>query len=203
MVFRLCQLSPLALEISFTIKSHPWTSHAICQRSASQSGAISTCHIEDLYLQSIINYLHAGPKSWIVIAPKYASMLEQRNGSTGLLKPSQCAQCIRHASLYIRTTTLTAWNIPYTWIDQRQGEIVITDPNADHQGLGVCPTRAEAVNYAGKYWSIDDYPLCIDQCLKQLITQEPLQFKRSNGKREKQGALEGEGNEEGQQNTKT
>ncbi|MCJ1270277.1 mRNA-capping enzyme subunit beta [Lobaria immixta] len=81
-------------------------------------------------------------------------------------------------------------------LNQRQGEIVITDLNAYHQRLSVGPTHAEAVNYAGKYWSIDDYPLCIDQCLKQLITQEPLQFKRSNGKREKQGALEGEGNEE-------
>ncbi len=51
---------------------------------------------------------------------------------------SNCAQSARHMSVFITTATLSQWGVPYTVIDQRAPELVVTLPGAHHCGFNEC-----------------------------------------------------------------
>ncbi len=59
-----------------------------------------------------------------------------------------CGQCIRHRSLFVPPSVLDGWQIPYTVVDQRAPEVVVTMPRTYHSGFSTGYTPAEASNYA-------------------------------------------------------
>ncbi|VUC29874.1 unnamed protein product [Clonostachys rosea] len=114
-----------------------------CYESDTTPGAPFLAHIEDFDLCSV-NILYHGRKIWI-------SEFEARIRDV-FPGASSCAQFMRHACLYVTTKLLDEWKIPFTIIDQQEGDIVVTLPNAYHQGFSVGYTKAEAINYADSSW---------------------------------------------------
>lgn len=47
---------------------------------------------------------------------------------------------------------LDTWNIPYHVVDQQAGQVVITLPQAYHQGFSPTSSMAEAVNFGARDW---------------------------------------------------
>ncbi|VUC35719.1 unnamed protein product [Clonostachys rosea] len=118
-----------------------------------KEGSPFLLHTEDFQLCSV-NLLHQGRKIWICVFPDASNELEDksRQAKPGGKSLSSCSQFIRHACICIPTAELEKWGIPYTAVDQRAGEIVVTLPSTYHQGFSLGYTKAEAVNYADKKW---------------------------------------------------
>lgn len=92
-----------------------------------QFGAAFACHLQDINLH-LINLLHLGRKIWITVPPAYAIYLDEKLQTSGLFPPPQFAQFVRHDAIYISCQQLEEWDIPYTLIDQRAQQMVITVP---------------------------------------------------------------------------
>ncbi len=118
-------------------------------------------HVEDSLLYSL-NYLHKGaPKYWVIVHPHDSERLERRlraksgsssgnSGSGGGAAPGSaeiCSQFLRHASVWVPLDVLDLWDIRYTTVEQRPGELVVTAPGAYHQGWNGGWNVAEAINY--------------------------------------------------------
>ena len=130
--------------------------------SASEFGAMFALHNEDFNLHSV-SHLHRGRKIWIMIPPASAEALEAKMRETD---PTigHCGQCIRHRSLFVPTTLLDEWDIPYTVVDQRAPEVVVTMPRTYHSGFSAGYTLAEASNYADADWTPGGYVACPITC---------------------------------------
>lgn len=111
-----------------------------CYESADKFGAIFACHLEDFYLHSL-NHLHVGRKVWKVIPPAHTEVFERMLKSSDKSIATACAQFLRHASTYFQRSNLNQWGIPFTLIDQRAHEIVITLPKAYHECFSTGYTR--------------------------------------------------------------
>ncbi|CAH0042062.1 unnamed protein product [Clonostachys rhizophaga] len=165
-----------------------------CYESAHKEGAPFLLHTEDFQLCSV-NLLHQGRKIWICVFPDASNELEDKlrqvkPGGKSLLP---CSQFIRHACIYISTTELDKWGIPYTIVDQRAGEIVVTLPSTYHQGFSLGYTKAEAVNYADKKWDPGNTRSpCGRSCPKFAITQDDLCIETNNENSESDQALAAE-----------
>ena len=160
-----------------------------CYESADKFGAIFACHLEDFYLYSL-NHLHVGRKVWKVISPAHTEVFERMLKSSDKSIATDCAQFLRHASIYFQRGNLNKWDIPFTLIDQRAHEIVITFPKAYHEGFSTGYTRAEAVNYADCNWTPEGYRSCTSECPDHPITGDLMQLLSSEEEREEQGDFE-------------
>ena len=157
-----------------------------CYESADKFGAIFACHVEDFYLHSL-NHLHVGRKVWKVIPPAHTEGFERMLKSSDKSIATDCAQFLRHASTYFQRSNLSRWDIPFTLIDQRAHQIVITLPKAYHQGFSTGYTRAEAVNYANCSWTLEGYRSCTSECPDHPITGDLMRFLSSEEEQEEQG----------------
>ncbi len=141
-------------------------------------GAPFSAHHEDFELLSV-NDLWKGRKLWLLISPESKLKLESKLKDTNpRLYTMECAQFLRHESTFILLSTLKAWEIRYSILDQRSHEIIITFPNAYHQGFSVGYTLAEAVNYADTSWNIEKYRDCSDRCPSSTIPRYMMEFLR-------------------------
>ncbi len=135
-------------------------------------------HVEDSHLYSL-NYLHAGaPKFWVVIHPHDAERLEKRLLDQHYAKPSDpCSQFVRHMSAWVPVALLDLWDLRYTTVEQRPGDLVVTAPGAYHQGWNGGWNVAEAVNYGDGMSAARalDYKHCRDECPP--ADQDPLQIR--------------------------
>jgi hypothetical protein len=116
-------------------------------------------HSEDMNLLSL-NVLHGGhPKVWTAIAPHHHDKFEQMILEHLGIKKT-CDDVIRHQNLYVPRAVLDENEIHYCQFEQRVGQVVVTFPFTYHQGFNSGPNIAEAVNYAEKRWSPEDYRPC-------------------------------------------
>ena len=133
-------------------------------QSGKDFGAPFALHQEDFGLFSF-NYLYHGTKIWIIVHPADRAKLEDGLQENGLRKPSdRCAQFVRHKALFCPTPILDKWDVRYTVLRQRAGEVVITLPRAYHQGFSVGFTLAEAVNFANESWEVPNDTDCRSAC---------------------------------------
>jgi hypothetical protein len=106
-------------------------------------------HAEDSTLYSL-NCLHASaPKYWVVVDLCDAKRLERRICESHRLPPPQqlCSRFVRHQSLWVPVEVLALWDICYTTLQQKVGELVIAAPGAYQQGWISGWNVAEAINY--------------------------------------------------------
>ncbi|CAG9986837.1 unnamed protein product [Clonostachys byssicola] len=162
-----------------------------CYESDHKEGAPFLLHTEDFQLCSV-NLLHQGRKIWICIFPDASNELEDklRQVKPGGKSMLSCSQFIRHACIYISTAELEKWGIPYTIVDQRAGEIVVTLPSTYHQGFSLGYTKAEAVNYADKKWDpANTRNPCSRSCPKFAITHDDICIEKISENSESDQAL--------------
>lgn len=141
----------------------------------SQSLSPFSMHIEDAGLQSA-NILYAGePKLWVIIAPHYRQLLEEKLKSN-FRAISSYAQFMRHLALIISPQKLAEWEIDFLIVIQRPGELIITFPFAYHFSFNLRPNRAEAINLTlDPNWKPPkDYVYCSMKCSLAPITREML-----------------------------
>jgi hypothetical protein len=138
-------------------------------------------HVEDSALYSL-NFLHAGaPKYWVVVDPRDAERLERRICESRCLPPPQqlCRQFVRHQSLWVPVEVLNLWDIRYTALEQKVGELVVTASGAYHQGWNGGWNVAEAINYGDGRSAARarSYRYCTTKCMpkgdKPLIVKMP------------------------------
>ncbi|CAH0046423.1 unnamed protein product [Clonostachys solani] len=91
-------------------------------------------------------------------------------------KTSRCGQFARHARLYFPTSLLKAWEIEYTIVAQRAGDVVVTLPGTYHQGFAVGRTKAEVMNYADEKWASSNILWCDSECPEYPIDPHDMRF---------------------------
>lgn len=139
-------------------------------------GATFALHIEDYRLISL-NYLYEGEKEWIIVPPGSRRKLEDKLHQTDTSIIWDCVQCIRHAGVFVPTTLLEDWDIPYSIVRQTPGDIIATMPDAYHEGWCIGKTTAEAVNYAHGSWSPANYKACQKGCpVKTFINHDQMEL---------------------------
>jgi hypothetical protein len=110
-------------------------------------------HCEDHWLYSL-NYLHRGaPKYWVIVAPHERKHLEKclwgymsNRWGLGWERP-RCSQFVRHLSVWVSLGALKSWDIDYELVKQQPGELMVTAPEAYHQGWSGGANVAEAINF--------------------------------------------------------
>jgi hypothetical protein len=139
--------------------------------SGSHYGAPFTLHVEDHYLYSL-SYLHRGAsKFWIVVLPAAAGRLQAFMERYAPLRKraggGRCSQFMRHVSQWVSLGALKAWSIPYTLVEQRMGDLIMTAPCAYHQGRNSGANVAEAVNWGDgcSQQRLADYKACRPSCV--------------------------------------
>ena len=90
-------------------------------------------------------------KWWYIIPPEHGTKLEQLVESFTYIKCSSGAS-LRHKSTLVDPSVLSKWGIPYTLVEQKAGEFIITFPFAYHMGFNAGFNCAEAVNFATPRW---------------------------------------------------
>lgn len=138
-------------------------------------GAPFTMHVEDFWLISI-NYLYAGEKVWVIVAPKHYHRLEAELKGRPGFEYRPCEQFLRHSPKYIPLKTLDEWGVSYRIVRQKNYEVIITFPKAYHEGFSTGYTFAVAVNYADKEWKYDGYRDCRKGCPPGYIPREMMLF---------------------------
>jgi hypothetical protein len=149
--------------------------------SGSNYGAPFTMHVEDHYLY-LLSYLYRGAsKFWIVVPPAAAGRLQAimeryvplRKGARG----GRCSQFMRHVSQWVSLGALKAWSIPYTLVEQRPGDLIVTAPCAYHQGWNSGANVAEAVNWGDgcSQQRLADYKACRPSCV-DVKDYKPIQL---------------------------
>jgi hypothetical protein len=136
------------------ISSGPYTPFSLHKEDADTNG---------------INHLVAGHrKVWFVIAPHHAEKLEDLIAEELEIddKHRACDQWIRHLNVYIPRGKLEERGIHYCVFAQRVDQVVITFPQAYHQGFNAGTNVADAVDYGDKYWN-PDRPKGRDFCSKR------------------------------------
>lgn len=120
-------------------------------------------HKEDMDLYSI-NLLHFGKsKSWYAVPPSYARELDKAFNESFPQTASVCPNSLRHKTTLLSPQWLREHNIPYNFITQSEGEIIITFPSCYHQGFNHGYNCAEATNFAEARWI--PYGLASSSCL--------------------------------------
>jgi hypothetical protein len=71
------------------------------------------------------------------VEPRDAERLEWHICKSRRLPPPQqlCRQFVRHQSLWVPVEVLTMWDIRYTTLQQKAGQLVITAPGGQKWGL--------------------------------------------------------------------
>jgi hypothetical protein len=139
-------------------------------------------HVEDSLLYSL-SFLHAGaPKFWVVVRPADRARLERRlrEGAAAAAAAARpplrpCSQFARHRPMWVPIATLACWDIGYTLVEQRQGELVVTAPGAYHEGWNGGANVAEAINYGdGRSAArLRGYRHCTGDCPNRLVIEWP------------------------------
>ncbi|KAK3363990.1 JmjC domain, hydroxylase-domain-containing protein [Lasiosphaeria hispida] len=159
--------------------------------SGAQFGASFSYHREDYGLYSI-SHLHKGRKLWNITPPSAVDLFAKKVKEAGNV-PWECEQCVRHAGVFVPVSTLEEWDVPFTILDQRESEIIITFPGAYHGGFSTGYTIAEAVNYAGRDWVPDGQASCLPTCPGGgNISTDLLEFLGPNEEQRRQEELEAE-----------
>ena len=132
-----------------------------------------------------INYLWEGDKYWIAVPSSHAAFLEQKSKETNkAFYTADCTQTLQHSATWYPVSTLEEWEIPYTVIHQRAGEVVITFPQVYHQGFSAGYTFAEAVNYADADWNLQGYRGCkAGTCPFGSVRREMLESREADNER--------------------
>ena len=160
-------------ETKFSIPGLHWP---YAYESGSEFGASFQDHVEHLGLYSI-SHLHAGRKLWRIVTPSAADAFVTNLKETNSEIFWECEQCVRHAGIFVPLSTLEEWGIPFTILDQKAGEIIITMPWAYHAGFSCGYTLAEAVNYADADWTSHDHSACLPSCPEAPISIDLLAFR--------------------------
>ncbi|KAI9831165.1 MAG: lysine (K)-specific demethylase [Phylliscum demangeonii] len=110
-------------------------------------------HLEDWELFSLNHLRRGAPKRWIVVAPKDRTQMEAHMRAyhqeiwTKRCGPPRCSQFARHLSLWVPLETLALWEVPFTFVVLRAGEVIVTAPGAYPAGWNGGENVAEAINY--------------------------------------------------------
>jgi hypothetical protein len=148
-------------------------------------GAPFEMHCEDYWLYSF-NYLHRGaPKYWVVVAPHERKHLEKCLWSYlgALWGPKwdrpRCSQVVRHLSVWVSLGALKSWDIDYELVKQQPGELMVTAPEAYHQGWSGGANVAEAINYGdgASARRAATYKPCCASCYHEAKKQKPVILK--------------------------
>ncbi|KAH7707023.1 JmjC domain containing protein, partial [Aphelenchoides avenae] len=117
------------------------------------AGTTFATHVEDMDLCSV-SYNHSGAaKVWFVVSKDYRQqVLDLADRVLSQAEKGGCHVPLRHKHVILPPTLLTANNIPFTVLIQREGDYVFTEPGSFHCGFNVGFNIAEAVNYATEEW---------------------------------------------------
>ncbi|KAK3363902.1 hypothetical protein B0T25DRAFT_528717 [Lasiosphaeria hispida] len=157
--------------------------------SGSEFGASFSDHVEHFGLYSI-SHLHVGRKLWRIIPPSAADAFVEKLKESDSEITWECDQCVRHAGVFVPVSTLKEWGIPFTIVDQKASEIIITVPWAYHSGFSTGYTLAEAVNYAGGEWTPDAHTPCLASCPDHPILVDSLAFLGPGEEQQRVGEVE-------------
>ncbi|KAK5657959.1 hypothetical protein OQA88_2511 [Cercophora sp. LCS_1] len=161
--------------LSQTKYSIPGLHWPYAYESGPKFGASFSDHEEHYGLYSL-SHLHVGRKLWKVIPPSAADAFIEKLKETDKAIVWDCEQCVRHAAVFVPPSTLTEWGIPFTIVDRRASEVVVTMPRAYHSGFSTGYTLAEAVHYADAEWSPHGHVACLDPCPDNPIPIDLLAF---------------------------
>ncbi|KAH7710279.1 hypothetical protein AAVH_22449 [Aphelenchoides avenae] len=90
---------------------------------------------------------------WFVVSKDYRpQVLDLADRVLSQAEKNGCHVPLRHKHVILPPTLLTANNIPFTVLIQREGDYVFTEPGSFHCGFNVGFNIAEAVNYATEEW---------------------------------------------------
>jgi hypothetical protein len=147
-------------------------------------GAPFEMNCEDHWLYSF-NYLHRGaPKYWVVVAPHERKHLEKylwgymsAQWGPGWDRP-RCSQFVRHLGVWVSLGALQSWNIDYLIVKQMPGELMVTAPEAYHQGWSVGAIAAETIHFddGASERRHATYKPCSANCYPEAKRQRPVQL---------------------------
>ncbi|KAK5947725.1 hypothetical protein OHC33_011263 [Knufia fluminis] len=163
-------------ELDRTAKYVPGLHHPFGYKSDARFGAPFALHKEDCDLVSL-NVLYYGCKVWTIVAPRHASLVEQKHRSIWKHRYT-CAQSLRHCSTWVLPRTLAEWGASAVTLRQHPREVVVVLPGAYHQGFCLGSTLGEAVNYAPAGWSIAGYAGCSASCPGHPIPNKHMAFRQ-------------------------
>lgn len=118
------------------------------------AASVFVLHVEDHYLYALNLLFGGSAKNWIVVAPEHRAKLEDhlrpsmRHAFGGYWPMESCSQFARHLRIVVPPAVLVRWEIPFTHLRQRAGEMVVVAPGAYHQGWNEGANLAESANYA-------------------------------------------------------
>jgi hypothetical protein len=148
-------------------------------------GAPFEMHCEDHWLYSF-NYLHRGaPKYWVIVAPHERKHLEKclwnylsTLWGSGWDRP-RCSQFVRHLGVWVSLGALKSWDIDFEIVRQLPGELMVTAPEAYHQGWSGGANVAEAINYGdgSSARRALAYKACSAACYPEAKKQRPVKLR--------------------------
>lgn len=118
-------------------------------------GSYTPLHEEDGGLSSI-NLLKCGKeKVWLVIDYKWQSEVEKLVAEylTDANVESNCNQILKHKIYFITPNLLKKWNIPYSVLVQKPGDLLFIRSGTYHAVVNTGRNIAEAINYGCDKWN--------------------------------------------------
>ncbi|KAL3291811.1 JmjC domain-containing histone demethylation protein 3D [Colletotrichum asianum] len=140
---------------------------------AKDGGTCTPMHIEDAGLPSVNMVRWGSPKTWLIIEPGSSRRFEEFAASrtlggktSGGRRPSHgrktCSQFIRHANILFSQQTLDSWDIKYSIVVCKPGELIVTLPYTYHQAVNLGMNLAESTNvlWPGTDLQLGSYSFC-------------------------------------------
>lgn len=130
----------------------------------------------------LISYLHIGRKLWRIIPPLAADAFIKKLKELDSEITQECNQYVRYVRVFMPVLTLKEQGIPFTILNQKVSEIIITVLQAYYSGFSTGYTLTEAVNYVDREQILDTYTSCLTSCPDYLILADYLAFLRPGEK---------------------
>ncbi len=125
------------------------------------------------------SFLHAGqPRVWVVVARRYAGLLEAALLRYFKLRTGQsvwsCTQWVRHSGVWAALGALRHWGVPYTVHTQHEGKLMVLAPGSYWQvwDTGACVSEKMCYADGASLTRAADCLACNDECRARALTAE-------------------------------
>ncbi|KAL7304186.1 hypothetical protein TKK_0003384 [Trichogramma kaykai] len=113
----------------------------------------TSMHEEDGGLSSI-NILKDGVKIWIVVHYRFRAELKDKVFQAIKKKNgTECLHVMKHKNLLVTPALLDEWDIPYTIVTQKKGDMFFIRAGAYHAVINSTRNIAEAINFGCNHWN--------------------------------------------------
>ncbi len=133
-----------------TLKDHqyPHSSHIYI---SSQHGSFSEATLEIFGLKSA-HFLHCGAlRLTLIVQPRFSDILEARL-AMHLNLEVKCSQFVQHRRMILPPSLLKQWNIPFSIVPQRPGDLLLIDHRAYHYSVNLGGNTVETVAFCDSEW---------------------------------------------------